>query len=149
MTGPQQQYQKRNQQHQNREREHPIEPEANPKRRLLVKSAPLTASGSGQQRQKRTIPDGESRMQVEATPEARHWPRHGVACSTIGEYRRIAVKSEPIAVTTQEAVDGRRENAMRIECRTNRAGQHHGGVDHRSGAQVGKTIELIWRFVST
>ena len=28
--------------------------------------------------------------------------------------RRIAVKSEPMAVTTQEAVDGRREKAMRI-----------------------------------
>ena len=32
-------------------RENPIEPEVNPKRRLLMKSASLTASGSGQQRQ--------------------------------------------------------------------------------------------------
>ena len=38
-------------------RENPIEPEANPKRRLLMKSASLTASGSGRQRQKRSIPD--------------------------------------------------------------------------------------------
>ena len=45
-------------------RENPMEPEANPKRRLLMKSASLTASGSGQQRQKRSIPD-----EVEDTPE--------------------------------------------------------------------------------
>ena len=50
-------------------RENTIEPEANPKRRLLMKSASLTASGSGQQRQKRSIPDDESRMQVEDTSE--------------------------------------------------------------------------------
>ena len=28
--------------------------------------------------------------------------------------RKIAVKSEPVAATTQEAVDGHREKAMRI-----------------------------------
>ena len=50
-------------------RENPIEPEANPKRRLLMKSASLTASGSGQQMQKRSIPDDESGTQVEDTPE--------------------------------------------------------------------------------
>ena len=41
------------------QRENPIEPEVNPKRRLLMKSASLTASGSGQQGQKRSIPDDE------------------------------------------------------------------------------------------
>ena len=45
----------------------PIEPEANPKRRLFMKSASLTASGSGKQKQKRSIPDEESGMQVEDT----------------------------------------------------------------------------------
>ena len=50
-------------------RENPIEPEVNPKRRLLMKSASLTASGSGQQEQKKSIPDDEWRMQVEDTPE--------------------------------------------------------------------------------
>ena len=44
-------------------REDPIEPDPNPKRRM--KSASSTASGSGQQREKRPIPDGESKMQVE------------------------------------------------------------------------------------
>ena len=50
-------------------REDPIEPDPNPKRRLLMKSASSTASGSGQQREKRPIPDGESRMQVEDMSE--------------------------------------------------------------------------------
>ena len=50
-------------------RENPIEPDPNPKRRLLMKSASLTASGSGQQREKRPISDGESRMQVEDLSE--------------------------------------------------------------------------------
>ena len=49
-----------------------------------MKSASLTASGSGQQRQKRSIPDDESGLQVEDTPE------------------------------TQEAVDGHCEKAMSI-----------------------------------
>ena len=50
-------------------RANPIEPEANPKRRLLIKSASLTASGSGQQRQKKSIPDDEPGMQVDDTPD--------------------------------------------------------------------------------
>ena len=50
-------------------RVNPMEPEVNPKRRLLIKSASSTASGSGQQGQKRSIPDDESGMQVEDTPE--------------------------------------------------------------------------------
>ena len=53
-------------------REDPIEPDPNPKRRILMKSASSTASGSGQQREKRPIPDGESRMQVEDMSEAGH-----------------------------------------------------------------------------
>ena len=50
-------------------RENPIEPEANPKSRLLMKSASLTASGSGQRKEKRSFPGDESRMQVEDTSE--------------------------------------------------------------------------------
>ena len=53
------------------QRENPIEPEANPNRRLLMKSASLTASGSGQQKEKRSIPDDQSRMQVEDTSQHR------------------------------------------------------------------------------
>ena len=83
-------------------REHPIEPEANPERRLLMKSASLTASGSGQQRQKRAIPDDESGTPGDDTPET------GIgegtaspAAPSANIRRRIAVKSEPVAVTTQ------------------------------------------------
>ena len=50
-------------------RDAPVEPEANPKRRLLMKSASSPASGSGQQKEKRSIPDYESRMQFEDTSE--------------------------------------------------------------------------------
>ena len=54
------------------------------------------------------------------------------------------MKSKPVAVTTQEAVDGYCEKSDEDrECRTNRAGQHHGAVDHGSGAQMGKAIEPL------
>ena len=89
--------------------------EANPKRRLLMKSASLTASGSGQQRQKRSIPDDESGMQVEDTPET--GTGEGTASPVAPPRnirRRIALKSEPVAVTTQETIDGHCEKAMRI-----------------------------------
>ena len=96
-------------------RENPIEPEANPKRRLLMKSASLTASGSGQPRQKRSIPDDESRMQVEDTSETGTGEGTALpAAPSANTRRRIVVKSEPVAVTTQEAVDGHCEKAMRI-----------------------------------
>ena len=43
------------------------------------------------------------------------WWEHRVAWSTSANtWRRIVVKSEPVAVTTQEAVDGYCEIAMRI-----------------------------------
>ena len=96
-------------------RENQIEPEANPKRRLLMKSASLTASGSGEQRQKRSIPDDESGMQVEDTPETGTGEGTASLAAPPAIFRRrIAVKSEPVAVTTQEAVDGHCEKAMRI-----------------------------------
>ena len=50
-------------------REDPIEPDPNPKRRLIMKSASSEASSSGQQREKRPTPDGESRTQAEGMPE--------------------------------------------------------------------------------
>ena len=96
-------------------RENTIEAEANPKRRVLMKSALLMASGSGQQRQRRSIPDDESGLQVEDTPEM--GTGEGTALSaalSANTRRRIAVMSEPVAVTTQEAVDGHCEKAMRI-----------------------------------
>ena len=96
-------------------REDPIEPDPNPKRRILMKSASSTASSSGQQREKRPIPDRESRMQVEDMSETR--TGEGTALPGVpsaNTRRRIVAKSEPMAVTTQEAVDGYREKAMRI-----------------------------------
>ena len=49
-------------------RENPIEPDPNPKRRMLMKSTSLTASSSsGHSREKRTKSDEESRMQLEST----------------------------------------------------------------------------------
>ena len=87
-------------------RENPIEPDVNPKRRLLMKSAPLTASSSGEPGQKRTIPGDESRMQGEDTPKT--GTGEGTASPAaipMNVRRRIAVKSESVEVTTQEAVD--------------------------------------------
>ena len=97
-------------------REDPIEASPNPKRRLLMKSASLTASSSGQQREGKAIPDDESGIQVEDKQEIDNGERaepHRVSSTSIR--RRMAIKSEPRAVTTQEAVDGYREKAMRIE----------------------------------
>ena len=84
-------------------RENPIEPDVNPKRRLLMKSTPLTASSNGEQGQKRSIPDDESGTQVEDTQK-----------TDTGEGEVSPMKSEPPAVTTQEAVDGSGEKVMRI-----------------------------------
>ena len=79
-----------------------------------MKSASSTASGSGQQRQKRSITDDESGMQVEDTPETGTGEGTASLAAPSANIRlRIDVKSEPVAVTTQEAVDGDSEKAMR------------------------------------
>ena len=96
-------------------REAPVEPDPNPKRRLLTMSASSTASGSGQQTEKKSIPDDESRMQVEdmsemGTGESIALP----GAPSANPRRRIVVKSEPVAVTTQEAVDEYCDKAMKI-----------------------------------
>ena len=97
-------------------REDPIESYPNPKRRLFMKSASLTASGSGQEREWKAIPDDESGMQVEDKPEIDNEERaEPPEVSSTNIRRRIAMKSEPRAVTTREAVDGYREKATRIE----------------------------------
>ena len=80
-----------------------------------MKSASSTASGSGQQKEKTSIPDDESRLQVEDTSEmgtGESTELLGAPSANTG--RRIAVKSDPVTVTTQEAVDGCCEKAMRI-----------------------------------
>ena len=68
-------------------REDPIEPSSNPKRRLLMKAASLTASGSGQQREGKAIPDDEPRMQIEDKPEVENDQNHP-------EHRRHAPEEE-------------------------------------------------------
>ena len=58
------------------------------------------------------------------------------------------MKSEPAAVTTQEAIDGSREKVMRIaSVEQIELGNLMELSDHRSGAQVGKAIESVWRVV--
>ena len=130
-------------------RENPIEPDPNPKRRLLMKSASSTASGSGQQRRKRPIPDGESRMQVEDMSETRADEGTALpAAPSANTRRRIVVKSEPMAVTTQEAVDGYQEKAMRIASVEQ---IELGNIMELSITgqvlKMGKTSEPLWRSV--
>ena len=124
--------------------ENPIEPEANPKRRLLMKSASLTGSGSGQQRQKRSIPDDESGMQVEDTLETGTGEGTALpAAPSANIRRRIVVKSEPVAFTTQDPVDGHCEKAMRIASveQIEQSNIMELSITG-SGAQVGKAIPL-------
>ena len=102
-----------------------------------MKSASSTASCSGQQKE-RSIPDDESRIQVEDMSELGTGESTALPGAPPANTRwRIVVESEPVAVTTQEAVDGYCEKTMRI------------AVGHGSGAQVGRTIELLWRIVTT
>ena len=97
-------------------RECPIEPDPNPKRRLIMISASTTGSGSRQERERRAITDDDSRMQIEDRLEVDNEERaESPGAPSTSIRRKIAVKSEPRAVTTQEAVDGYREKAMRIE----------------------------------
>ena len=97
-------------------RENPIEPDPNPKRRMLMKSTSLTASSSsGPGKEKRTKSDADSRMQVESTsmPTINESTESSETLDA-NTQRRIVGKSEPVAVTTQEAIDGYREKTRRI-----------------------------------
>ena len=96
-------------------RESSLEPDPNPKRRLLMKSASSTASGSGEQSAKKPAADSESGMQTGEPLELGTGESTTLlGASSANTRRRIVVKSEPAAVTDQEAADGHRENAMRI-----------------------------------
>ena len=96
-------------------RVNPIEPDPNPKRRLLMKATSLTDSSSVHKRESRSTSDEESRMQVENTSMARTSESTAVPeTPSTNTRRRIVGKSEPVAVTTQEAIDGYREKARRI-----------------------------------
>ena len=97
-------------------RENPIEAEANPKRRLLMKSASLTASGSGQHRQKRSIPDDESGMQVEDAPKTSTGEGTASLVAPISEY------------PTEHCCEVRTSSSY-----YEGSGQHHGDIGHGSG----------------
>ena len=114
-----------------------------------MKSASSTASGSGQHREKRPIPDGKSRMQVKDMSETGTGKGTALpAAPSANTRRRIVVKSEQMAVTTQEAVDGYREKAMRIASVEHiELGNMNGVVNHGSGIQMGKKSEPLWRSV--
>ena len=111
-----------------------------------MKSESLTASGSGQQREKRPIPDGDLRMQVEDTSETGTGEGTALlAAPSANTRRRIVGKSEPVAVTTQEAIDGYREKARR----TASVEQIELGniMELSITGQMGKTSESLWRSV--
>ena len=87
-------------------RESPIEPNPNPKRRLLVKSASSTASGTGQHRVKRSARNSESRMQTGDLLEMGTGESTTllVGASSANTRRRIVVRTS--SSHTQEGVDG-------------------------------------------
>ena len=70
-----------------------------------------------------------------------------LAASSANTQRRIVVKSETMAVTTQEAVDGYREKAMRIASVEQMELGNIMQVSIGSGTQMGKTSEPLWRSV--
>ena len=84
-----------------------------PKRRLLMKSTPPAASDSGQQREKRSVTN------TDTVTQARDPMKMGIGgkktpptALPANSRRRISMMSEPVAVTTQEAID--REMAVII-----------------------------------
>ena len=80
-----------------------------------MKSASSTSSGSGQQKEKRSIPDDESRLRDEDMSEMCVGGSTALLGAPSANTRRsIVVKSEPAAVTTQEAVHRYCEKATRI-----------------------------------
>ena len=96
-------------------RESPVEPDPNPKRRLSMKSASSAASDSGQQREKRPVTDTESGAQARDPLETGTGENTTSPTALFANTRRrIVMKSKPLAVTTQEAVDGCRAKPMSI-----------------------------------
>ena len=69
----------------------------------------------GPGKEKRTKSDADSRMQVESTsmPTINESTESSETLDA-NTQRRIVGKSEPVAVTTQEAIDGYREKTRRI-----------------------------------
>ena len=70
-----------------------------------------------------------------------------LATQSANTRRRIIVKSEPTAVTTQEAVDGYREKAIRIASVEQIELGNIMELSIGSGTQMGKTSEPLWRSV--
>ena len=124
-------------------RESPIEPNPNPKRRLLVKSASSTGSGSGQQSAERPAGDIESGVQTGDLLEMGTGESTTLLGASSANSRRRTVRTS----SRRHARSSRRASRKNIEdreCRTGRTGQHNGDVNHVACAQMGKTIEPLW-----
>ena len=67
-------------------RESPIEPDPNPKRRLIVKSASTTASGSRQEGERRVISVDDARMQIEDKAGGRKLGESRTTRSTVDKH---------------------------------------------------------------
>ena len=100
--------------------ETPIEPDLNPKKRLLVKSASSAASGSGQQHVKRSATDAQHQKHQLMSRWTWDWQKSRTAQRFGSKYqmkqslRHKAETQCPVAITTQEGIDEYREKAMRI-----------------------------------
>ena len=89
-------------------RDSPIEPDPNPKRRVIMKSASTDSQWeqTGGRKESNLRSCMIQRMQIEDKPEVENEERaEPPGARSTSTRRRIAVKSEPRAVTTQEAVD--------------------------------------------
>ena len=120
-------------------REDPIEPEVNPKRRLLMKSASLAASGCGQRKEKRSIPDDmvfRARKIRRLEPQDR-WDAEAIS-NVIGEPWRMtdgkwtvdrpAVRVDPIPIPSLP-FEGARVQSIAVS--NNRAQAHSAGCRKR------------------
>ena len=126
--------------------ENPIEPDPNPKETITHEVSFASSQRQWQQRAKRSAADAEleGRMGVAmdmCSDESAALPS-ALAANT---RRRVAVNTAPVAVTTQEGIDGYREKAMMIASVEQ---VELGNIMELSITghvpQMGKTIELLW-----
>ena len=125
--------------------ENPIEPDPNPKETFIHEVSFASSQRQWQQRVKRSATDAEleARMRVAmemCSDESAALPS-ALAANT---RRRIAENSAPVAVTTQEGIDGYREQAKMIaSVEQVELGNIMELSNHGPCAQMGKTIEAL------
>ena len=91
-------------------RENLIEPDPNPKKRLLIQSASSAASGGGQQRVKRSATDSEPESTNWSSDGNWYWRKCSIAQRLDCKHQtKFFQNSVPVAVTAQEGIDGYRE----------------------------------------